>query len=104
MTTEITEAVRERYGSVATSGLSSDQAGVRAVAATRDEIGRILLAAFSPLGVAPGPDGSRERETYRVDPLPLTTRRRKMTFRFEVSGAAEMDLSGNRERGGTEWR
>jgi arsenite methyltransferase len=32
MAIEITEAVKERYGSVATSGLSSDQAGVKAVA------------------------------------------------------------------------
>lgn len=32
MAIEITEAVKERYGSVATSGLSNDQAGVKAVA------------------------------------------------------------------------
>ena len=32
MSKAIEEAVRSKYGSVATSGLSSDQAGVRAVA------------------------------------------------------------------------
>jgi len=45
MSTEITEAVRMKYGSVATSGLSSDNAGVRAVAEafgyTPDELASI---------------------------------------------------------------